>query len=300
MGGAFVAVADGWAAVQWNPAGLWVGGRREAAITYGNVPLESGPWVDSLRAARGPSSGQSPAEAFVVLRSPDAGLAGERAFGVYVTGARWGAGFQQIDYSDNASRLADGVDVDADSLRAQEFVVSLAHPMAQGRFVIGGSFKLVRHSRDGQALIVALVAAGGCFGSMAEPLVSATRAQALEDSVYLLVPLNAVRHILNRNAVFALALLTDAEARRRKTEERAAQLAFEAVSQRLARLLLDTSDQHSGEPVFPLTQTEIANLIGSRRETVCSILNRFRRDNLVWIRRGRIRIRDRQSLSCIK
>jgi len=166
--------------------------------------------------------------------------------------------------------------------------------------VQSGSFKLVRHSQDGQALIVALVATGGCFGSMGEPLVSATRAEALEESVYLVVPLNAVRHILKRNAEFALALVTSAEARRRKTEERAAQLAFEAVSQRVARLLLDTSDRHSGELVFPLTQTEIANLIGSRRETVCSILNRFRRDNLISIRRGHVCIRNRSSLSSVK
>jgi len=193
-----------------------------------------------------------------------------------------------------------GSSVSVRRARRHELVFCEGEPLSHLYLVQSGSFKLVRHSRDGQALIVTLVAAGGCFGSMAEPLVSATRAQALEDSVCLLVSLNAVRHILNRNAAFALALLTDAEARRRKTEERAAQLAFEAVSQRVARLLLDTSDQHSGELVFPLTQTEIANLIGSRRETVCSILNRFRRDNLVSIRRGRIRIRDRQSLSCIK
>lgn len=145
MGGAYVAVADGWAAVQWNPAGLWVGGRREAAVTFGNLPLEGGSWVDSLRAARGLPSDQSAADTLSTLSSSSAGLAGERAFGAYLTSARWGLAFQQIYYTDQVSRLrSGGFEIDSASLRVREYLVAIAQPLAQGRFIIGGNVKLVQ------------------------------------------------------------------------------------------------------------------------------------------------------------
>jgi len=157
--------------------------------------------------------------------------------------------------------------------------------------------KIVRPLTDGKTLIVALVEEGDSFGAMIAPRVSARRAQALEETVYVMVPLDIIRRISNANGAFALALLAEAEARRLETEERAARLAFEPVSRRLARALLDTSDEQSGELIFPLSQTEIANLIASRRETVCSLLNQFRRDGLISIRRGKVQVRDREKLS---
>ena len=46
--------------------------------------------------------------------------------------------------------------------------------------------------------------------------------------------------------------------------------------------------------------TEIANLIGSSRETVCSILNQFRRSGWLEIERGRIRLVDRARLASVR
>ncbi len=87
--------------------------------------------------------------------------------------------------------------------------------------------------------------------------------------------------------------------RHREAETAAARLAFETVPARLAHLLLDTSDPRSGAMSFPLNQTEIANLIGSSRETVCSILNQFRRGGWLEIERGRIRVIDRRGLGSV-
>jgi CRP-like cAMP-binding protein len=160
-----------------------------------------------------------------------------------------------------------------------------------------GSIKLVRHSGEGKELIVALARPGECFGALAEPLESRTLAQALEDSTILLVPLSAVRHALAQNPGFATGLLVQALKRHQDAETTATRLAFETVPQRLAHLLLEVSDPQSGELATPLNQTEIANLIGSSRETVCSILNQFRRQGLLDINRGRLRIVERGLLS---
>lgn len=163
-----------------------------------------------------------------------------------------------------------------------------------------GSFKLVRHSEEGKELIVALARPGECFGALADPLESRTLAQALEDSILLVVPLSAVRRTLARNAQFATTLLQQALKRHHDTETAATRLAFETVPQRLAHLLLEVSDADTGRLATPLNQTEIANLIGSSRETVCSILNQFRRQGLLDIERGRLRIVERGLLDGVK
>jgi len=145
MGGGYVAVADGYAALQWNPAGLWVSGRNEAALVYGNVPLEGGPWVEALRVAGGFSAALDELEAAATLVSRKAGLAGEQAFGAYVVSKRFGGAFQQITYVDEVSRLRDGrIEITMASLRTREYQFSAAHPFSQGRFIIGGSAKIVQ------------------------------------------------------------------------------------------------------------------------------------------------------------
>jgi len=145
MGGGYVAAAAGYAALQWNPAGLWVSGRREAAVVLGNLPLEGGRWVESLRVAGGFSEKIAAADAAATLASGSSGLAGERMLGVYVVSARFGGGFQQLTYTDEISRFVDGaVHIDLASLRTREYQVSAAHPLMQGRLVVGGSAKLVQ------------------------------------------------------------------------------------------------------------------------------------------------------------
>jgi len=155
LGGGYVAVADGWAALQWNPAGLWVSGRREVALTVGALPLEGGAWVESLRVVRGFSEALAPAEAAVTLASESAGLAGERVFGVYIVSKRFGGAIQELTYADDVSRARDGrVEIDAASLRTREFQASAAHPLMQGRLVIGGSAKLVQALGRMQSIVL--------------------------------------------------------------------------------------------------------------------------------------------------
>lgn len=145
MGGGYVAVADGYSALQWNPAGMWVSGRREVAIALGNIPFEGGSWIESLRVAGGFSDALEPVEAAAILASPDAGLAGEQVLGAYFVSTRFGGAFQQITYVNELTRLADGeVVIDMAALRTREYQFSAAHPFAQGRFIIGGSAKVVQ------------------------------------------------------------------------------------------------------------------------------------------------------------
>lgn len=162
--------------------------------------------------------------------------------------------------------------------------------------VASGSFKLVRHSEEGREFIVELAGRGDTFGALAEPATAAVAARALEDSSCLAIPVAAVRRALERNPALALRAVQKAERRLRAAEVRAARFAFESVPRRLASFLLETTDRRSGLLRFPLNQSELASLIGSSRETVCSILNQLRRDGIVETPRGRIQVLDRRRL----
>lgn len=183
--------------------------------------------------------------------------------------------------------------------RKQQVVFSEGENLSHLYVVQSGSFKLVRHSEEGKELIMALVGLGDAFGALAQPFESACLAQALEPSEFLIIPLQSIRRLIARNPDFASSLIAYSEARQRKAQTVAARLAFETVPQRLANLLLDETGP-TGNMDFPLNQTELANLIGSSRETVCSILNQFQRNALLTLTRGRIRILDRSSLGSIR
>ncbi|MGH9321066.1 MAG: Crp/Fnr family transcriptional regulator [Vicinamibacteria bacterium] len=164
-------------------------------------------------------------------------------------------------------------------------------------YVVGsGSFKLVRHSEEGREFIVSLSGRGEAFGAMVEPSVATVEARGLQDSAALAVPLNVLRRALEKRPEIGLRLVTQTEEKLRASEIRAARLAFESVPRRLASLLLETADRSTGLLRFPLNQSELAQFIGSSRETVCSILNQLRREGIVDTVGGRVHIIDRRGL----
>lgn len=153
-----------------------------------------------------------------------------------------------------------------------------------------GSFKRARQSRAGKELIVGLLGPGQCFGGLGETTESGVSVQALETSTAIGIPLAAVRRVAAANPSFALRLVRLAETWHREAEAAAARMAFESVPERLAAFLLESFRPESGELRYPVNQSEIASLIGSSRETVCALVNRFRRSGMLEIQRGRIRV----------
>jgi CRP/FNR family transcriptional regulator len=180
-------------------------------------------------------------------------------------------------------------------------VVYCAGEVLHHLYVIeSGSVKLIRSSEEGKELIVGLAGSGDTFGSAVHSRPTGCLAQALEDSALYLIPHQSVRRIAAANAAFALGLVKLSEKHSFEAQATAARLAFNSVPQRLAHLLLDISDPRYGTLKYPINQTELANMIGSSRETVCSILSRLRRRGLISIVKGRIRVLERDRLATVK
>ena len=75
-------------------------------------------------------------------------------------------------------------------------------------------------------------------------------------------------------------------------------MTFGSVTQRLARLLLDTSrEAGSDEFDLPLTHQELASRLGTVREVVSRNLARFRGEGLIQIQGHRLAILNRAGLA---
>jgi CRP/FNR family transcriptional regulator, cyclic AMP receptor protein len=159
-----------------------------------------------------------------------------------------------------------------------------------GRIAVG------RRSVDGRESLVALMEAGDLFGEM--PLFDqgtrSASARALEHSEMLGIPYGVVRAALDAKPELLWEVVRLLADRLRNTDSALADAVFLDVTGRTAKRLLELA---GGEDDFqlPITQEELAGLVGASRERVNKSIAAFIR--LGWIeqldRRYRIVARDR-------
>jgi CRP-like cAMP-binding protein len=111
-----------------------------------------------------------------------------------------------------------------------------------------------------------------------------------------------VHHLLTRNPELARRLLRLMVERRLDTERRIESLLSRTVESRVAEFLLDAAQRHGIPDSRGLligvkyTHQEIADYVGSTRETVTLTLGDLRRKNLVLFDHRRIVVRDLEAL----
>lgn len=152
-----------------------------------------------------------------------------------------------------------------------------------------GRVKLSRISEEGREVTIALLEAGEIFGEL-EVLDDAPRdtlAEALDDSKICVVSKKIFLEMVRSKPDFSFRLTKLIGFRMRKIESRVEDLVFRDVPARLAHLLLELAKDYGRKADLGLllkikiTHQEIANLIGSIRETVSAVLGDFKRDG--WI-----------------
>ena len=161
-----------------------------------------------------------------------------------------------------------------------------------GRIAVG------RRSVDGRESLVALMEEGDVFGEM--PLFDggnrSASARALERSEVLGIPYEAVREALDSHPRLlwdVVSLLAD---RLRTTDSALADAVFLDVTGRTAKRLLELAGEQE-EFQLPITQEELAGLVGASRERVNKAIAAFVR--LGWIEQNdrKYRIVEREKLA---
>jgi CRP/FNR family transcriptional regulator, cyclic AMP receptor protein len=165
--------------------------------------------------------------------------------------------------------------------------------------VLDGRIAMSTRSVDGRESVVALMESGDLFGEM--PLLDggnrSTEARALETSSVLAIAYAPVRQLFDAQPRLLWGVVRLLSLRLRSTDEALADSMFLDVTGRTAKRLLELSAGAS-EFVLPITQEELAGMVGASRERVNKAIASFIR--LGWLdqqdRRYRILDRDRLEL----
>jgi CRP-like cAMP-binding protein len=179
----------------------------------------------------------------------------------------------------------------------RNFVVFEEDDEADELFVVrSGRVAVGRRSIDGRESLVALMEAGDLFGEM--PLFDqgtrSASARALEHSHILGIPYGVVRDAIDARPELLWEVVRLLAERLRNTDSALADAVFLDVTGRTAKRLLELAGDQD-EFQLPITQEELAGLVGASRERVNKSIAAFIR--LGWIeqldRRYRIVARDR-------
>lgn len=159
---------------------------------------------------------------------------------------------------------------------------------------------------EGKRAVLAFIEPGEVFGELAV-LEAGTReefAEACEESTLVFIPAEAFRRLMARSPEVSLAITKLIGLRRRRLERRLGSLLFRSHRARLVHALLDLAEEYGAKEArgeialrIRLSHQDLANLIGSTRESVTIALGELQAEGYLRVGRRRITVRDLQGLA---
>ena len=164
-----------------------------------------------------------------------------------------------------------------------------------------GRVQLYRISPEGKKLIIASLGPGTLFGEMAllGQQMHNTFAEAAEDCLICVMSRKDLERLILNKPQIALRVLEITSRRLRDAEERLETMAFKGIPARLASLLLRLSEERGSPEVVGLTHQDLAETVGTYRETATQVLNDLKTQGLIDIGRKRITILDAEGLAAV-
>jgi CRP/FNR family cyclic AMP-dependent transcriptional regulator len=165
-------------------------------------------------------------------------------------------------------------------------------------FVVrSGRIALANQALDGRQALIALVGKGELFGmcSLFDGRRRTTQARAIEASTIVAVPYEPARQVLEQHPGLLWGLVELLANRIRLADQALTDSAFLDVTGRTAKRLLELAGD-ADEFQLPVTQEELAALVGASRERVTKSISTFVRLGWVYQHDRRYRIVDRQQL----
>ena len=161
--------------------------------------------------------------------------------------------------------------------------------------VLTGNLKVVVSDEDGREVILTILGQGELFGEQPR---SAT-VVAVMPSDLVMIAKNDFRTIMQGNFEVAWRIMANLADRLRNADRKIESLALMDVYGRVARLLLEMSEEVNGDAVVvrKITKQDIAKMIGASREMVSRVMKDLAAQGLIEETGAGIVLRDRlQSL----
>jgi CRP/FNR family cyclic AMP-dependent transcriptional regulator len=203
------------------------------------------------------------------------------------------------------ARLAERIQLR--EVRRREVVYLPGDPGNSMFIVNGGRIKISKVTRDGKALTLNYCGPSEVFGEtcLIEGGPREEMAEAMENSMITELERQDVERLLQAHAHFGFQLTRILAGRRRELENKLETLVFRDVTSKLAELLLSLAEEYGVEDsrgtmvALKITHQELANLIGSTRETVSLTLSQFKRKKLICTDGRKVIISDAESLRAL-
>jgi len=168
-----------------------------------------------------------------------------------------------------------------------------------------GAVKISTHNNDGKEVIKQLIHPEAIFGELA--LVGENSrnetAQSLKEEVnYYTIRVADFQRILSKNPTFSQRVLHLFGQRMMAAENKLENLIFKDARSRIVNFLHEVVTKRGRQVGYEmllkhsLTHQDIANITCTSRQTVTLVLNELRKENLIYFNRGRILVRDMETL----
>jgi CRP/FNR family transcriptional regulator, cyclic AMP receptor protein len=192
-------------------------------------------------------------------------------------------------------------------VRGQQ-ILSPDDPPDRIHIVKKGRVRVYRVTPDGKQLTLDIHEKGTILGDMT--LIGQDRlpdayAEAIDEGVICTITPDELRRLIERYPVIGVNIIRHLSRRLQAAEQELEAMAYQRVDQRLARKLLDLGRRFGVRTErgmligARLTQQELAEMIGTTRETLAHTLADFRRRGLLDTQRHQVTIRDAARLADI-
>ena len=179
-------------------------------------------------------------------------------------------------------------------MSAHSTVVTQDEPGDAMFIIMSGRVKVVIFGENGREVTLSILRPGDAFGEMSlfDGKARSANCIAMEPTVLLVLSRDDLLRHIGAHPRTALNLLGEMADRLRRADESIAQLALCDVNERLVHRLVSLAHEEGTESPEGLmvrrrpTQQELANMIGSCRETISRAFNQLARDGMI-IPRGR-------------
>jgi CRP/FNR family transcriptional regulator, cyclic AMP receptor protein len=204
-----------------------------------------------------------------------------------------------------AARLAERVELR--EVRRREVIYLPGDPGGAVYFVNGGRVKISKVTRDGKALTLNYCGPSEIFGEtcLVDGSPREEMAEAMENAMITEIERADFEKLLQHHASLGYQLTRLLAMRRRDLENKLETLVFRDVTSKLAELLLSLADEYGVDDsrgtlvALKITHQELANLIGSTRETVSLTLSQFKKKKLICTEGRKVIISDPESLKAL-
>jgi CRP/FNR family cyclic AMP-dependent transcriptional regulator len=183
------------------------------------------------------------------------------------------------------------------SFQAGETVCEADEMVNSVFLVASGRVQLYRTTREGRRFVIATLGPGSMFGeaSLLGGQGPDTCAVALEPGTVWVMSSQQALEISSTDAMFGFGLMQAIGQRVVEAENRLEQMAYSTIAARLAALLLELG-RDDPKSIVRVTHQELADMLGTWRETISKTLQDFRRRGLVASGRRQLTLLDQEGL----